>query len=179
VIPQTYNLAANSRRTVLVDDVPGLADTEVSAEITTDSNRPIIVERAMYWPQGAWTEAHNSFAVTRPATRWALAEGELGGSQVFNSFLLLANPGNEAASVDITILRSGGRAPITLPRQQVPANSRVTLAADQWRRHGLTEGERFGLRVTSTRPIVVERAMYWNGGGALLGGGTNETGISW
>lgn len=179
VVPQTYRLDANSRRTVLVDDVPGLTDTEVSAAITTDSDRPIIVERAMYWPQGAWTEAHNSFGVTRPATRWALAEGELGGPQVFNSFLLLANPGNDEASVDITILRSGGRPPITLPAQRVPANSRVTLAADEWRSHGLTEGERFGLRVMSTQPIVVERAMYWNGGGALLGGGTNETGISW
>ncbi|MGH9163525.1 MAG: hypothetical protein ACRD2X_26510 [Vicinamibacteraceae bacterium] len=179
VVPQTYNLAANSRMTVLVDDVPGLADTEVSASITTDGNPPIIAERTMYWPQGAWTEAHNSVGVTRPATRWALAEGELGGPQVFNSFLLLANPGNEAASVDVTILRSGGRPPITLPPQQVPANGRLTLAADQWRSYGLTEGERFGLRVTSTRPIVVERAMYWNGGGALLGGGTNETGISW
>ncbi|MPZ17313.1 MAG: hypothetical protein GEV06_05295 [Luteitalea sp.] len=178
VVPQTYRLDANSRRTVLVDDVPGLADTEVSAAITTDGG-PIIVERAMYWPQGSWTEAHNSFGVTSAATRWALAEGELGGSQAFNSFLLLANPGNEAASVEITILRSGGRAPITLPRQRVSANNRVTLAADQWRSHGLTDGERFGLRVISTRPIVVERAMYWNGGGALLGGGTNETGISW
>ncbi|MPY86472.1 MAG: hypothetical protein GEU99_00945 [Luteitalea sp.] len=176
-IPQEYELDANSRRTVLVDDVPGLADTEVSAAITTDSNHPIIVERAMYWPQGAWTEAHNSFGVTSPATRWALAEGELGGPQAFNSFLLLANPGNEAASVEITILRSDGRPPISLPVQRVPANSRVTLAADQWRSHGLTEGERFGLRVFSTHPVVVERAMYWNGGGEILGGGTNETGI--
>ena len=26
-------------------------------------------------------------------------------------------------------------------------------------------------------PIVVERAMYWNGGGEFWGGGTNETGF--
>mgnify|MGYP003406619131 CR=1 FL=1 len=41
--------------------------------------------------------------------------------------------------------------------------------------------KRFGAIVESlgTTPaqIVVERAMYWNGGGEFWGGGTNETAV--
>jgi hypothetical protein len=31
---------------------------------------------------------------------------------------------------------------------------------------------------TNGVPIVVERAMYWNGGGEFFGAGTNETGTA-
>jgi hypothetical protein len=43
----------------------------------------------------------------------------------------------------------------------------------------INSGDKFGIVVESTNgtPIVVERAMYWNGGGQFWGGGTNETGI--
>ena len=58
----------------------------------------------------------------------------------------------------------------------VPANSRVTIASGQY---PLGQGERSA--PSSSRlnnvPIVVERAMYWNGGGRPWGGGTNETAI--
>ena len=57
----------------------------------------------------------------------------------------------------------------------VRANSRETLNGTLL---GVRSGEQFGLLVESTNgvPVVVERAMYWNGAGAYWGGGTNETG---
>ena len=41
---------------------------------------PIIVERAMWWPQPNWYEAHNAPGTTVTGTRWALAGGEVGGA---------------------------------------------------------------------------------------------------
>jgi hypothetical protein len=61
----------------------------------------------------------------------------------------------------------------------VPANSRVTKSASEFHGAGLQPGEKFGVVVTSLNgvPLVIERAMYWNGGGEFWGGGTNETGF--
>jgi hypothetical protein len=45
-IVRTYDLPARSRTSILVNTVPGLESTDVSAEIT--ATQPIAVERAMY-----------------------------------------------------------------------------------------------------------------------------------
>lgn len=173
VVTQSRTLPPQSRTTILVDAVPGLEDTDVSASVS--STLPIIVERAMYWPSHAWAEAHASAALTATGTRWLLAEGEQGGSLAFETYVLLANPGNTAASVRVTLLRSDGQPPVSQVIS-VAANSRATVNAGQM---GLSGGERFGVLVDSTNgvPIVVERAMYWNGGGQFWGGGTGETGV--
>jgi uncharacterized delta-60 repeat protein len=172
VVTQTRTLNPTSRTTIHVDSVPGLADTDVSASITSD--QPIIVERAMYWPDPFtnWYEAHNSAGVTATGTRWALAEGEIGGSLSFETYILLANPGSADATVTLTFLRTSGTN-LTLTRT-VTANSRLTIAAVE---AGLTAGEQFGVLIDSTQPIAVERAMYWNGDGQFWGAGTNETGV--
>jgi hypothetical protein len=53
----------------------------------------------------------------------------------------------------------------------------VTVAAAEAAPLGLQSGEKFGVVIDSTAPIVVEHVMYWDGGGQFWGGGTNETGI--
>ena len=168
----TRTLGPTSRTTIHVDGVPGLTDTDVSASIT--ANQPIIVERAMYWPDPFtnWYEAHNSAGATSTGIQWALAEGEVGGPLGFETYILFANPGSSPASVTLTLLRASG-APIT-STFVVPANARVTRSAGEF---GLASGERFGVLIDASQPIAVERAMYWNGGGQFWGGGTNETAV--
>jgi len=172
VVTEVRSLGPMSRATIHVDSVAGLADSDVSASITSD--QPIIVERAMYWPDPFtnWYEAHNSSGVTATGTTWALAEGEVGGTLGFETYIALANAGDANATVTLTFLRTSG-SPVALTRA-VGANSRVTVSAGE---AGLTAGERFGVRIDSTQPVAVERAMYWNGGGQFWGGGSNETAI--
>lgn len=188
----TYLLRANSRLTLFVDaelsrvsgrDAAG-AQVDVSAEVSAP--QPIVVERAMYWfgTFQNWTDAHNSAGVTTTGTHWALAEGQHGGAQKYKTFVLIANPSSAPASVRLRLLREGGRAVVTSADLVVPANSRYTCYADQ---PGpcqaafaqLQDGEMFGISVESVNgtPIVIERALYWDGGGELFGAGTNETGI--
>ena len=189
---QTYPVRANSRLTLFVDqeltaasgrDAVG-AQVDVSAEVT--ASQPIVVERAMYWFGGfqTWTDAHNSAGITTTGTAWALAEGQNGGSQAHKTFVLIANPSGTAANVRLRLLREGGRPVVTSAEFSVPANSRFTCYAGQ---PGpcqdafaqLQDGERFGVSVESVNavPIVIERALYWDGGGEAFGAGTNETGI--
>jgi hypothetical protein len=167
---ETRTLPASSRTTIPVDTLPGLGNTDVSVSVTATS--PVIVERSMYWPgvPGPWHGGHNSLGVMTLGTRWALAEGEIGGADSASSFILLANPGNTTASVTLTFYRSGA-GPLQVTRS-VPARSRRTVDASTV---GLESGERFGVVVTSTQPIAVERSIYWNYLGQLWTSGTNET----
>jgi hypothetical protein len=174
-IVEARSLPATSRTTINVDSVPGLADTDVSASISATG--PIIVERAMYWPDPftSWYEAHNSAGVTQTGTKWVLAEGEQGGTLGWDTYILVANPNAAAAAVRMTVLRGNGLPPRTVD-MTVGANSRLTRTIGE-AEFGITPGERFGVLVESLNgvPVVVERAMYWNALGQFWGGGTNET----
>jgi hypothetical protein len=175
VVTRTQALAAQSRTTISVNTV--VANTDVSMQVTAPL--PIIVERAMYWPGNNWSEAHASAGIAQTGVQWALAEGELGGSRGFQTYILIANPTNSAATVQMRFLRENGTSFVT-PSFSVPANSRVTRSAGEFMGAGqLVSGDRFGVVVDSLNSVqlAVEHAIYWNGGGEFWGGGSNETGI--
>lgn len=166
---ETRNLPANSRTTIPVDSLPGLGNTDVSCSISASAD--IIVERSMYWPgaPGPWHGGHNSVGTTTLGTRLALAEGEVGGADGAQSFVLLANPGATPANVTLTYYREAA-ASFSVTRA-VGARSRLTVSASEV---GLAN-EKFGVVVTSSQPIAVERSIYWNYRGVMWTSGTNET----
>jgi WD40-like Beta Propeller Repeat len=156
-IVRTYDLPAQSRTTVYVNTVPGLESTDVSADIT--ATQPIAVERAMYRSGGGQVFAlgHDAAAVPGASATWFFGEGSTGA--FFDTYLLLANPSAQPASVQVDYLRDQGG---TVSRTYtVPANSRFSVYVDG--EPGM-EGTAFGTRVVSSVPIVAERAMYWAGG---------------
>jgi hypothetical protein len=164
-------LGATQRWTVNLNDLPELANSDVSTDISASG--PVVAERSMYWPNsGPWYGSHNSVGLTELATSWGLAEGEVGGAHSANTYILLANPGTQSADVSVTFYREAGLPPITVTRT-VPAGSRMTLDCGG---EGLSN-ERFGAVVSASQPIAVEHSMYWNTGGRLWGSGANETGI--
>ena len=156
----------------------GVRNTDVPVAINSDV--PIAVERAMYWPGSNWTDGHSSSGLTSQGTVWALAEGEGGGALSFESYILFANPNSQSAHVRLTWLRTGTNPTPVVDEFDVPANARVTKSVGEFINTGrLSPGEQVGARIESVNgvPIVVERAMYWNGGGEFWGGGTGETGF--
>lgn len=176
-IVRTYELPAQSRTTVYVNTVPGLESTDVSADIT--ATQPIAVERAMYRSDAsqAFALGHGAAAVAQSSTSWFFGEGATGG--FFDTYLLLANPGSTPATVTVDYLRDGaGAVTRTYP---VPANSRFSVYVDGEPGMAATN---FGTRVTSTVPIVAERAMYWAGGffeyyEGHVSTGVTQTGSRW
>jgi len=175
VVTRTQDLPAQSRTTIVVNNV--IPASDVSMQVTAP--QPIIVERAMYWPGNNWSEAHASAGIAATGVEWALAEGEIGGSRGFQTYILLANPNAGAATARLRFLRENGTSFVT-PNFTVPGNSRVTRSAGEFMGTGqLVDGEKFGVVIESLNgvPIAVEHAIYWNGGGEFWGGGSNETGI--
>ena len=179
---KSYAVAANSRRTIWVDaeEFPGegraLSDAAVSTSLSSTNGVPVIVERAMWWPQPAWYEAHNSPGATATATRWALAEGELGGADATQTYILVANTGSVAGPVRVTLIFEDGTS--AARTFTVAASSRFNVAVST--DFPEAADRRFGALVeslgSSPIPIVVERAMYTNAGGVLWSGGTNALG---
>ncbi len=166
----------NSRMNIWVDvEDPRLANTAVSTTITSVYGEPIIVERALWWPGGFsdWYEAHNSPGAVATGTRWALAEGEVGGGRNTDTYILIANTATVQGQVRATLLFEDGT---TAERTfDVAAKSRFNV--DVRNEFPSAVGRRFGAVIESlgSTPIqiVVERAMYWNAIGQTWASGTN------
>ena len=128
MVTRNKTVPANARLTVNIEaeGSPALDNAAVATRVL--SNIPVVVERAQYWPFAPplWFEAHNAFGVTAAGTRWGLAEGQTGRFESANSFILLANNTNTAATVTIDFIREVD-VPVT-KTFTVPANSRLSVA---------------------------------------------------
>ena len=101
-----------------------------------------------------------------PALTWNLAEGYTGGG--FETYILVQNPGSSAATVNVTYMLQGGG---TINKViEVPANSRYTINTNDSQQVGVDQT--FSTQLVSNQVIIVERAMYFNGGGH------NTTGVA-
>ena len=172
-IVKTSTLAANQRTTlnIAIQD-PVLASAAVSTRV--ESSLPVIVERAQYWPHGAWQEAHNSAGETAAGTTWGLAEGRVGGANNAQTYILVANPGGTAANLTVTFLRENG-API-VKTFTAPPTSRFTISVTGPGSHvPELANESFGTTITSTQPVIVERALYADAEGVNWAAGTSAT----
>ena len=173
-VPQLISVPANGRTTINVETVaPQLLNAAVSTTVTSDQE--IVVERAMYWPdlsQG-WQEAHNSFGVTDAALRWGLADGRIGGTRAYQTYVLLANPNPLPAEVVVRFLKNGVG---TVRNYTLSPTSRLNI----WVNNDIPElGDGIfsaDIQVLNYQPIAVEKALYWNSAdGTIWAGGTNVT----
>ena len=157
-------------------EAPELADTAVSAQVSSMNGVGIVAERAMWWPgpsASSWQEAHGSPGATSAAPRWAIADGELGGGRGVATYVLVANTSAIDSQVEVTLLFESA-APVSRTFA-VRAHSRfnVDVAALFPEAHE----RRFGAVVqslTAGASIVVERAIYWNANGVVWAAGTDS-----
>jgi uncharacterized repeat protein (TIGR01451 family) len=176
VITRAHTVGAQNRLTINVaTEDPLLASAAMSTIVTSTNNVPIVVERAMWWPStgGPWYEAHNSPGETTTGVRWAMAEGESGGPQGRQTYILIANTSGFAGSARVTLLfEDGTTAEKTV---NLPANSRTNVNPQA--EFAGTDGRRYGALIESLgatpAELVVERAMYSNAGGVTWAAGTN------
>jgi len=180
-LSKAYAVAPESRFTIYVDDeqIPAgsgqrpLASAALSMRITSTNGVPIIVERAMWWPQPAWYEAHNSPATTLTGIQWATASGVAGGPKNAETYVLIANPSASSATVSLLVPydEDGVADSMVLT---VPPSSRTTVPIGAT--FASARGHRFGVIVSSVGvsapPIVVEQSIYESPGGVTWAAGT-------
>jgi subtilisin-like proprotein convertase family protein len=170
-IGKDVTVPALGRVTVNVErEDPRLANVAVSTDITSDVG--IIVERSMYWPDISlgWREAHNSPGVAETALRWGVSDIRVGGPREYQTFILLANPGDAPAEVEVRLMRQGA-APLTRTYTLSPTSRTNVVPADFGA--GVGAGTYSAeVQVLNFQGIVVEKAMYWNSGDEIWAAGT-------
>lgn len=181
-LDKTYPVPAASRFNIWVDAelIPGhglaLADTAVSVALHVTNGVPIIVERAMWWPAPApsWHEAHNASGAVASASRWVLADGDVGGPPGnTETYILIANTSPFVTDVKVTLLYADGSA---AESRTFTVNPTSRFNVDVGAHFPAAVGRGFGAIVESTgvpaASLVVEQAIYNDAGGVRWAAGT-------
>ena len=143
-------LPPTSRRSVNVADYVGEAD--VSTQVEADL--PVIVERAMY--RYGRQIGHDTVGTPALSRTWYLAEGTTAWG--FDEWVLIQNPGTAPATVTVEFMKADGT---TVPYGVVLAPlSRYSIHVNEV--PGCAAAD-LSTYLSSDRPIIAERAMYWNG----------------
>jgi type 1 glutamine amidotransferase len=179
---QVHEVPAGRRLTIDVAGVsPALAQTTMSVRI--QSNVPIVVERAMWWPPSGWYEGHATVATTTTGITWAVADGLNGGPDNGRTYLLVASGYSDRAdSLRVRAIRDSGPPLERIYPDALLPNARLTI--DLGEAFPTLSGEHVGVIVESmgksasgqtvtTMQIVVERAMYSDAGGVVWAAGSN------
>ena len=169
----TVQLAPLSRKTISAATIPELVNR--SFGVIVDGTLPVVAERAMYFgstPTRPWSGGGAAAGATNPSTDWYFAEGATG--TFFDTFILMMNPDTtNDAHVTLRYLLDTGET-IEVPKV-IPANGRLTVnieAEDDTRLRNAA----MSARITSDRPIVAERSVYWpTGEGAQPWGESHVT----
>ncbi len=157
-VPQApFSIPANSRKTVKVNDA--LPGRDLSTHV--QGTLPLIAERAMYWDNGTGEACHDSIGMDSPHTTFYLPDGETGNG--YETWTLVQNPNSTDVKIQVSYLTPSGKGNVSFT-DTVKANSR-----NSYNMGAKIPSGRAAVLVTSTtpgKPIIVERAMYWNSRGA-------------
>ena len=168
-IVQQYSVPAESRRTIVLNDIAGLQDVAVAAEVTTQRGG-VLVERTVTWGGPEATDsAHTGRAVESAQTAWYFAEGD---TTVFDAYLSLVNPNPMEVNASVTFYLAGGQTLQTT--YALPADRRQSISLNAVPGLGQTS---FGMLVRATAPIAAERTMYFNTKDTVWKGGHASPGV--
>ncbi len=147
-----HDVPANSRATF--DMSKDIGSKDASIKVVADV--PVIPERAMY--RNNRREGHDSIGTTAPANDFYLAEGATGYNVGYITYVLVQNPNDSPSDVSVTYMTQSGQ--VAGPSFQMPANSRKTIKVNDQ----LAANSDVSTKVHGSKPIIAERAMYWNNG---------------
>jgi serine protease len=153
VVQPAMSVAGGTRETVHLNE--SLPKKDVSVQVSADHG--VVAERAMYWNNGTGKAGHEEVGVPQARQQSFLAEGSTNWG--FDEWILVQNPNSSPASVGIDYMTAGGLVPKNA--FTLAPNSRVSVHVN-----ADVPGVDTSARVYSNLPIIAERSMYWNGGGA-------------
>ena len=168
---------AMGRLTIGVSDLdPALAATSTAARVSVTNGVGIVAERSMWWQSdpsagSIWYEGHAETGATSTAPQWAFTQRELEAGAAI--YLLIANHGDAAGSVQITLTyEDGSTSTRTLP---MAGQSRATMELSSAVPEAV--GRRFHVVVDGgSLPIVAERSSYTSTGNGIWSNGSSEMG---
>jgi hypothetical protein len=130
---------------------------DAAVALSVESDQPVAVSRVTFLGDGAG--AHAGFGATAAAREWVVPEASTTPPAL--PFLIILNPGTEAADILVTLFGEEGK-PLE-KRLSVPAASRFALALEKD-----VPPAALSARVTASKPVVVERVTYFRGSSGAM-----------
>ncbi|MCC6175288.1 MAG: S8 family serine peptidase [Chloroflexi bacterium] len=162
VAESIVSLKPNSRRSIHVNDVvPGAL-----LSMKVESSSTLFAERSIYFGH----DGTSGVGTRTPARTWYLAEGST--QPPFDTWLLLFNPNPDPATAHLVFMLENGETVET--DQPLAPQSRTSFDAND-----VLSSAGFATAVTADLPIVVERTMYFGGGGGHTTLGLKTPGTTW
>jgi hypothetical protein len=152
--PYSFDLPAGTRKSIMLDGLPGLDNTDVSTKVSSPIS--VVAERAMYFDYEGKPGGHDSAGVPDVSNNWYLAEGYTGGD--FDTYVLVQNPGSEDARVTLDFQLPPGHSAPSFDFD-LPAGTRQSIKLDGLEGLGDTD---VSTTVSADKPVVAERAMYFD-----------------
>jgi hypothetical protein len=173
--PVTHALTIPPLSRITLDPASAAGMTEEPFSTVVESDFPVVVDRTVSWDRTGYG-SHAETSIPNASTTWFLAEGATHGN--FDLFYLIQNPGDTAASVTVRYLRPAPLAPLT-KTYTVAANRRFTIVVDNEVIGGQSlAATDVSAAITSSVPVVVERAMYMTNGAEPFGAGHESAGVT-
>jgi Tol biopolymer transport system component len=180
------SVPAHSRETFKANELLGGA---YEASLKLVASEPVVAERPMYFDYlgaGAprhWSGGHCVMGAPDLAREYYFAEGYTGPG--FEEYLTIQNPSGAEISVDALYQLGSGQGEPVHATYTVPAKGRRTVFVNG--PEGVGEGKDASVRLTSDKPFLAERPMYfdytgygnwhWKGGHCVIG--ATETSQTW
>ncbi len=151
-VARSLDLPERSRGTVHLNEIPELANVEVSTQVSCAQG--VIAERSMYFNLNGITGGHNTLGAPDTSKNWYFAEGctDFG----FSEYILVQNPNAAAAKVTVTYMKFDGTT--VVHQYPVAGYSRFTIWVNNEPGCGAAS---LAAQVSADQPVVAERAMYW------------------
>ncbi|HII71716.1 TPA: hypothetical protein HA265_03095, partial [Candidatus Woesearchaeota archaeon] len=149
-------------------DMSGFASGNFGAVV--DSDQPIVVDSVLY--DSAYSGGFGSLAAEEPAFIWYFGEGYSSG--MVKTYLYILNPDVKEANIGVTLYYNNGEKKTF--NLNVPAGKYMSVDLKE-----KTQPEkRFGVKVTSTIPVVVSAGNFNKHFKAASGGiGANDLSKVW
>jgi len=143
---------ANSRASFSMFGDIGIAD----ASIQVTSDQPVVAERSVY--RNNRREGSCSVGATTPSNDYFLAEGAVGYDTGFTTYVLVQNPNDAPNEISLTYQTPQGE--VAGRSFTMEPNSRKTVNLNE----DLPPNTDVSTKVHGSKPLVAERAMYWDNG---------------
>ncbi|NOK61077.1 MAG: N-acetylmuramoyl-L-alanine amidase [Chloroflexi bacterium AL-W] len=145
-LTRRYAIPPTTRLAIDVNEVV----PDLGVATTVEADRPVAVERALYWRDGQVGTVSSGAIV--PAFTWRFADGRT--SNDFQQFLLFNNPNENQARVTVEFVLADGTQETR--RVVMPGESRYTMAVHEL----YPDQQAIAATVRATQPIVAERSLY-------------------
>jgi virginiamycin B lyase len=149
-----FTMQPGTRKTIRVNDV--MPNVDFSTRV--HGSGPIIAERAMYWNNGTGEATHDSIGMPFAHHFFLLPDGQTSDGR--ETWTCVQNPNTDKVNIQIGYLTPDGIG-FVMFNDEVPAGSRKSYNMAERGING-----RAAIFVVADKPIMVERAMYWNSRGA-------------